>query len=64
MSTMSYCAVENTADNMETILETMELFDTPQKWYNSLNEDEKENVRPLMERIDIFLEVIETVEMN
>ena len=64
MSTMSYCAVENTADNMETILETMELFDTPQEWYDSLNEDEKENVRPLMGRADIFLEAIENIEMN
>ena len=61
MATMSYCAVENTADNMETVLEKMELFDTPQEWYDSLNEDEQENVRPLIGRANIFLELTDQI---
>ena len=64
MATMSYCAIENTADNMDTVFETMQNFDEEQDWYDSLNEDEKDSLPHLIDRCQLLLETADHIEMN
>jgi len=64
MSTMSYCAVENTKDNMDTILEKAERFDEEQEWYDSLNESEKDSLPHLIDQCKMLIEIADLIDMD
>ena len=64
MATMSYCAIENTADNMDTVFSTMQNFDEEQEWYDSLSDSEKDALPHLIDRCQLFLETVDHVEMD